>query len=85
MGAIPDQALKAELDAMEAEDRWDDPDWVESLYLLWDRWLLQTDPSQGTKLTPAQRRASWDAAHYIVMGIDTRFGDCARGRAAGRR
>lgn len=69
---IPDQAPKDEHDAKEAEDRWEDPQWVEELYQLWDRYLLQKDPSQAVKLTPEQRRAGWDAAYALVMGIDTR-------------
>ena len=55
---MPDQAQKDEHDAKEAEERWDDPEWVEELFGLWDRRLLQTDPAQADNL-PEHRRVWW--------------------------
>jgi hypothetical protein len=71
---MPDQALKDEHDAKEAEERWDDPEWVEELFRLWDKRLLQTDQAQAEKL-PEHRRVWWDTANAQFYGVDSRSGE----------
>jgi hypothetical protein len=68
---MPDQALKDEHDAKEAEERWDDPEWVEELFGLWDKRLLQTDQAQAEKL-PEHRQVWWDMANAQFYGVDSR-------------
>jgi len=63
--------LAAEYEAKDAENSWDDQEWVEELYQLWDRYLLQRDPSMADH-SPEHRRVWWDAGNSIVLGVDSR-------------
>ena len=70
-------------DEFEAQDHWDDPDWIEECFRLWCLALAELDPERFGDLedTMTSTRPSWDGAYRQSDGIDTSPEAVARMRA----